>query len=127
MTHAAPPVICLSASCCRLGAPNRALAGRPLRRTTRQPDLNPFELTGANLDLLFARKRAIQSAERRIGVIGARHPQPAAIVAQARDAGLGQVEVKPLAAAIPEPETYALMLAGLAAVGLVSRRRSRRV
>ena len=38
----------------------------------------------------------------------------------------GQAEIKPLAA-IPEPETYALMLAGLAVVGLVSRRRSRRV
>jgi hypothetical protein len=35
------------------------------------------------------------------------------------------VKVESITAAIPEPETYALMLAGLGAVGFMSRRRKK--
>ena len=40
--------------------------------------------------------------------------------------GLDNVSVDAVTAAVPEPETWALMLAGLAGVGTVARRRSRR-
>jgi hypothetical protein len=40
--------------------------------------------------------------------------------------GLDNVSVTGTVAAVPEPETYALLLAGLAALGSFARRRSRR-
>ncbi|MBI5789952.1 MAG: PEP-CTERM sorting domain-containing protein [Rhodocyclales bacterium] len=40
--------------------------------------------------------------------------------------GLDNVSVQAVAAPVPEPETYALMLAGLGLMGFVARRRKQR-